>query len=116
MKQFGKYFVHFFNNKSKHIFFLVVIAAVYFFISKLPYLNVLLSISIFSIFFFLIPLLLIFKPSEKGVVIMASILTVFAVIASILSFDQVLEIYGNTLFILLLYILLGYVCGLQKEL
>jgi len=115
MKQFGKIFINFFANKAKQILLLCIIAALYYFFGKLPYLSVILSEDIFSVFFFLIALLLVFKPSEKGSVIIACILTVFASIASIFSFEEILDIYGNAVYVLLFYIFIRYMYKAKKE-
>ena len=109
MKEYRKLF----ENKFIRISILIGIILLCFLISRIPYLN-LLSVNI-AVFPVLIVLLSLFKPTEKIIVIVASVITGIAVIASILSLNEVLEIYGNTIFILLFYILVLNINLLKKK-
>ena len=107
MNDYRIIFTQFFSKKVNKIFILIGIIIFYFLIGRLPYVNTFLSMRI-GTFFFLIVLLSLFKPSEKNTVIFASVITSVAVVASLLSVNDVLEIYGDSAFFLLFYLMIGY--------
>ena len=107
MNNYRKIFTQFFSKKINKTFILIGIIIFYFLIGRLPYLNTFLSMRI-GTFFFLIVLLFLFKPSEKNTVIFASVITGVAIIASLLSANDVLEIYGDIAFFLLFYLMTRY--------
>jgi len=102
------------NKYTKKIPTLAIAVIFYFLVSRLPYLNTFLSTEI-AAFFLLVVLLVIFRPSEKHTIIFAIIITFVAILASLLSFQDGLEIYGNSIFMLIFYLLSRYLYTFGKE-
>jgi hypothetical protein len=108
-------FIKYFNKNSKRFFIFSLFVLAYYLIDKLPYMNLILSDGNYMVFFLTIPFLLIFRPSQKSVVLISFVIIGLGMLLSLLSADGILELYGSALFIIFIYIFLINICGLEKQ-
>ncbi|MGH7245866.1 MAG: hypothetical protein ACREGI_02960 [Candidatus Levyibacteriota bacterium] len=117
LDNFIKKIVHSIKNSKRKIYLTIIgvlVCAILYGVSFLPYLNLLFNLT-FVWYGFIVYELLIFLNRPQIIIKLAILLFIFLIIPTILGFQLFIEQIGNIIFILILVAVIQYIKKVRRE-
>lgn len=110
----GKPHVSSSGEVRRGVYFILIIIF-FFFLSRLPYFNLFINKETYSMLFFSIAYVILFRPSQEATVILQLVSLAMAAVFTLLGAGDIAEGFGNVLYVLVGYLAICYVLEETKR-